>query len=92
MRCEDCGLELDPKWKYCPDCGEIAPESEADKAERKAKHEARMLADPVYRASIERARERNKAMRPLMDAMWDIHAKDFTKGLPTPINVLKGNQ
>ncbi len=77
MKCEDCGLELDPKWKYCPDCGEVVPESEAEKSERKAKHEARILTDPAYKAYMDHQEDRKKKMQPLLDAHYEILYAQF---------------
>ncbi len=77
MGCENCGFELHPKWKYCPDCGEVAPESEAEKAARNAKHEARMLTDPDYKAYMDRQAERKKQMQPLLDLHYAVLYAQF---------------
>lgn len=90
MKCEDCGFDLLESWSYCPECGESAPESETEKAERKAKHEARLLADPAYKASMDRMAEHHKMMRPLLDAQWAHHLKAFSEdSFPAAINQIK---
>ncbi len=91
MRCEDCGFELDAKWRYCPDCGEVVPESEAEKQERKAKHEARLQTDPDYKAYIDRQAERNKMMRPLLALHHNILYAQFIND-KDPLTKIKGKE